>query len=111
MKQTWTDTHFGLRAENQPTISTYKDRVTFSVPGYTLDGHGFAVDMGRAHLTAARKLVAALEALPPLPSESDDNPFDDQEVQPCEACGGHLSWEEAHACLVRAAQAVVKANR
>lgn len=84
MRQTWNDVHFGLRAENQPTISRYKNVITLSLPGYLLDGQGFAIELTRAHLGMAQRLLAALEALPPLPSESNADPFADP--VPCPTC-------------------------
>ena len=76
MKQTWTDTHFGLRSDNQPVICTHREEVvTLSMPGYMLDGQGFSIVFTHAHLGMAQRLVAALAALPPRPSESE--PFAD----------------------------------
>ena len=72
MRQTWTDSHFGLRPTDQPVICPHGDaRVTVSLPGYMLDGQGFCLVLTRAHLGMAQQLVAALEALTPLPSERD----------------------------------------
>jgi hypothetical protein len=76
MRQTWTDTHFGLRATDQPTICSHAAAaVSLSLPGYRLDGYGFTLVFTRAHLEVARRLVDALEALEPLASE--DTPFAD----------------------------------
>lgn len=71
---TWNDVHFALTAQDKPTVCRHENCVTMSIPGYCSSGRGFCLELTRAHLDMARRLVAALEALPPLPSETE--PFE-----------------------------------
>lgn len=77
--QSWSEHRFVLTDTDHPSVCAHptsrRPCVTFYCRGDATHGPGFNLELSRAHVSDVQHLLAALESLPPLPSESDDDPF------------------------------------
>jgi hypothetical protein len=61
--KTWTDLTIKLSATDHPAVCRHADNISFSLPGYMTDGHGFSIHFVPAHLPQLQKLLDELEGL------------------------------------------------
>lgn len=61
---TWTDTVYNIPPNEQPSVTVLSEkRAALHLPGFCLDGRGFALHLHIDHLETLKTLVQTLEAL------------------------------------------------